>query len=199
MRKALFYVLLPFTFLFSYGCSSEEDSNKLAEEQNDQRINDLPDDQTTALPADSKSNAKDVAEFLISLNNTGLTELKLSELALQRVQYAELKTFARQTVDQHTQAQRKLTEQAQKYQITLPTTLSTDSQTMLTKLSEEPTGPDFDKRYAKYMVDVNDMALGKVKNLVNNTNSPELKTLVQQITVEDEQHMNDANRLEEKL
>ncbi len=70
---------------------------------------------------------------------------------------------------------------------------------MLTKLSEEEAGADFDKRYAKYMVDVNDMALGKVKNLVKNTNSPELKTLVQQINANDEQHMNDAERLEGKL
>ena len=198
MKEVLFYVLLSTALLLGYGCSPSEDSNKQAEEQNDQRIDDLPDNAAN-LPADSKSNTKDVAEFLIALNNTGLTELKLSQLALQRAQNAELKAYARQTVDQHTQAQNKLREQAQKFQITLPTTLSTDSQTMLTKLSEEQNGPDFDKRYAKYMVEVNDMALGKIKNLVKNTNSPELKTLVQQINLEDEKHMNDAERLEGNL
>lgn len=199
MKKTVSCALLLGTLLFNYGCSSTEDSNKQAEETNDQRIENLPDDQSATLPADSKSNAKDVAEFLISLNNAGLTELKLSQLALQRAQNAGLKVFARQAVDQHTQAQNKLKEQARKFQITLPTTLSTDSQTMLTKLSDEPNGADFDKRYAQYMVDVNDMALGKVKSLVRNTNSPELKTIVQQINLADEKHMNDAKRLEGKL
>ena len=149
--------------------------------------------------ADSEGDAKDVAEYMVDLANTGMAELEMSKIAAERATNQSVKDFAKQTVDAHTQDETSLKAEAAKYNVTLPSTMSNDSQEMLTKLRDEKAGMDFDKKYLDNMADVNDKAMSKAKNLIDNTNVPALKEFAQKIVTDDQQHMDKAKMLKDAL
>ncbi len=184
--------------LLGCGCSSEKDSNKQADETNDQNIEKTNDSTAATMKsADSEKGQKGVAEYLVVLTNTGLTELAMSRFVGQKTRNADLKTYARRVISEHASEQNNLTEQAKKYGIVLPTILSIDSQTRLSTLRGE-TGADLDQRYLEYMLFINDIAVTKAKNLIRDTDSPELKTVVQKRMASDQKHIDEAKRLQKK-
>lgn len=194
MKKTMMLALTAASLFLGVGCSSRKDSNEAAKEANEQKV----DNEATATNSDTESDAKDVDAYMVDLANTGRTEYELSKLAEERAASTAVKEYASETVKQHGKDEAELKSEAQKRNITLPTTLSNDSQDMLTKLREEKKGADFDKKYLDDMADVNDKAISKGKKLLDNTKDAELKTYVEKIIRDDEEHMNKAKGLKEK-
>ena len=196
MKLTLLSAALIVGLLFNSGCSSKKDSTDTAEKINDNKIEN---GSTETMASDNKGDAKDVAEYMVDLSNTGLTEYEMSKIAAERATNSSVKDYARQTVDMHSKDEQELKAEASKYNITLPSTLSNDSQEMLTKLRDEKAGADFDKKYLDNMADVNDKAISKAKNLIDNTTQPGLKDFVQKIITDDQQHMDKAKMLKDAI
>lgn len=199
MKLTILSTALALGLLLNTGCSSKKDSNKAAEEMNDKKVDDAGKAEVETMASDTKSDTKDAAEYLVDLANTGRAELELSQLAAERATSPAVKAYAKQTVDQHAKDEKELKEQANTYRVVLPTTLSNDSQEMLTKLRDEKAGKDFDKKYLDDMADVNDKAISKAKGLVSNTDKPALKNFAQNLIADDQQHMDKAKKLKEAL
>jgi len=196
MKTNLLSALLIAGLLVNVGCSSKKDATDTAENINDDKIENGGAGQPMS---DSKSDAKDVAEYMVDLANTGMTELELSKLAADRATNPSVKDYAKETVRTHEKDDAEMKSEARKYSVTLPSTLSNDSQEMITKLRDEKTGTDFDKLYLDKMADVNDKAIGKAKDLVDNTTEPALKEFAQKIVTDDQQHMDKAKMLKDAL
>ncbi len=195
MKRTLLSAVLIAGLLFNSGCSSKRDSKDTAQDINDNKVENGA--ETTA--SDSKSDSKDVADYMVDLANTGMTEYEMSKLAVEKAITPTVKEYARQTVTQHAKDEQSLKAEAMKYNITLPTTLSNDSQEMMTKLRNEKAGVDFDKKYLDDMADVNDKAISKAKGAVENTTEPALKEFVQKIIMDDQAHLDKAKAIKDMI
>lgn len=196
MKTNLMSALLIAGLLFNVGCSQKKDATDTAEDINDNKIEN---NGAGTQMSDSKGDAKDVAEYMVDLANTGMAELEMSKIAAERATNQAVKDFAKQTVDTHMQDETALKAEATKYNVTLPSTMSNDTQEMVTKLRDEKAGMDFDKKYLDNMADVNDKAMSKAKNLIDNTTEPALKEFAQKIVTDDQQHMDKAKMLKDAL
>ena len=195
MKKTLLLPLLLATMALGNGCSSKKDSNEAAKDANDTKV----DNEATATMSDSKTDTKDVTDYMVDLANTGRAEYEMSKVAQERATNAKVKAYAAETVKMHSKDEAELKSEARKRNVTLPTTLSNDSQEMMTKLKAEKKGADFDKEYLDDMADVNDKAISKGKGLIDNTKDTELKTYVQKIISDDQEHMAKAKKLKDMI
>ena len=81
----------------------------------------------------------------------GMTEVELSNLALQKSQNEEVKKFAQMMVDDHTKANDELKALAQSKNVTLPTAITSKQMATKDKLNGL-SGDAFDREYMKMMV-----------------------------------------------
>ncbi|MFD1469471.1 DUF4142 domain-containing protein [Hymenobacter caeli] len=191
MKKIALPALLVAGMLFGTSCSSKPDSTATAKDVNDQKV----DNGTVATAAGSKTDTKDVTDYMVDLANTGRTEFELSQAAATRATSPAVKQYATQTVSTHAKDEAAMKDEAAKRNITLPPTLNADSQDMLAKLQGEKAGADFDKKYLNDMADVNDKAISKAQDLIKNSQDPALKTYVQKMVDDDQKHMAEAKQL----
>ena len=102
------------------------------------------------MSANINSSAK-ADNFWMKAAESGLAEVALGNLAVQRAQSEAVRTFAQQMVTDHTAANNELITLAQGKSIVLPTTMDRSHQAAMEKLNRV-TGPDFDREYMKQMV-----------------------------------------------
>jgi putative membrane protein len=102
-------------------------------------------------------------------------------------------------VKQHAEDEKEIKAEAAKHNITLPTTLSNDSQDMLTSLGKETKPTDFEKKYLDDMVDVNEKAISKQKDLIEKTTNDDLKQYAQKMMGDDQKHLAEAKALRSSL
>lgn len=200
MQTTTLNIALLTSLLFAASsCSSSTDSTKAADATNDKKVASADSAGAKPMMATSEGDAKDVADYLVSLANTGRSEFEMSQLAATRATSPAVKAYAAKTVTQHAQDEQELKAEAAKYTITLPATLSSDSQDMLTTLGKEKSGVDFDRKYLDDMTDVNDKAIGKAKDLIGKTDKPELKTFIQKIMGDDQKHLAEGKALKDAV
>ncbi len=196
MKKVMLGATLLATLFFGYGCSGKKDSNEAAKDVNETKIDD---NATANTGGASEGDQKDESTYLVDLANTGLTEYELSKLAADRAMNPGVKSYAQATVKQHATDEKELRDMAQSKNLTLPTTLSKDSQDMLADLSDEKAGKDFDKKYLDQMEDVNDKAISKAKGVENNTKDQAMRTFIAKILSDDEKHKAEAKTLKDAM
>jgi len=80
-----------------------------------------------------------------------MAEIRLSQLALQRAGSDQVKQYAQQMIDQHTQANNQLTQIAAQKGVTLPRQLDTQHQQIERQL-QRLSGASFDRAYMRAMV-----------------------------------------------
>jgi len=105
----------------------------------------------------------------------GLAEVKLSQLAMDKGQAAEVKQFARRMVEDHTKANVELKQIADKQNLVVPTRLDEKHQKAYDELSKLD-GPRFDKEYMRTMVQDHDEATKLFKDQSQHGQNPELKS-----------------------
>jgi putative membrane protein len=135
--KTTFLFVLCFLAFIACSKKTESDSKEIAEDQNEENLD-------KDLQRDS--------EFAVSAADGGLLEVKLGELALINASAPEIKAFGQSMVDDHSKANSELATLAAQKQISIPPTLSEKNQTQYDDLSKIK-GSEFDKAYAKFMVE----------------------------------------------
>jgi putative membrane protein len=199
MKNTFLSAALLAGLLATAGCSSKTDSQDVAEKANDQKIERADSAGTGTATATSEGDAKDVADYIVAMANTGMTEYQLSQAAASRATTPTVKEYASKTVKQHAEDEKEIKAEAAKHNITLPTTLSNDSQDMLTSLGKETKPTDFEKKYLDDMVDVNEKAISKQKDLIEKTTNDDLKQYAQKMMGDDQKHLAEAKALRSSL
>ena len=198
MKTTLLSAALVSGLLFASGCSSNTDSKDVAENANDQKIEKMDSANTSGgamTTAGSEGDAKDVSDYMVTLANTGMSEYQMSQVAASRATNPAVKKFASKTVGTHAKDEEEMKAKAAKYNITLPTALSNDSQDMLNSLNKETKTMDFEKKYLDDMVDINEKAISKQKDLIEKTTNTDLKAYVQKMMDDDQKHLAEAKTL----
>jgi putative membrane protein len=88
--------------------------------------------------------------------------IKIAQLAAEKAQSPEIKSFSKQLEKDHQKAQDQLESIAKKHDVTLPTSLNQKCQDELSKM-KSLSGDEFDKEFAKGAVQGHAMALAKLR------------------------------------
>lgn len=129
--------------------------------------------------------------FAIAAAQGGVAEVRLGELALSKAGSHLVKAFGQRMVDDHSKANDRLKELAQKQNMTLPATMSSKDQALYEKL-QKLSGADFDKLYMKSMVKDHEQDTKEFKKEARNGKDPELKNFAAQTLPVLESHLSDA-------
>lgn len=162
-NKFLSLLLLATVFAFA-ACENKnrnEDSKKIAEEQNEAKFEDTDIENDT--------------EFAVAVADAGMLEVQLSKLALERATTPAVKQFAQTMVDEHTAANNELTSLARQKNISLPATLSDKSQKKYNDLLTK-SGKDFEDAYTDCMVKDHKDAVDKFKKQAEKGEDADLKS-----------------------
>ncbi|MEJ1237930.1 DUF4142 domain-containing protein [Chryseolinea sp. T2] len=159
--KTLYIPLLLIVFLTA-SCNKKDspDSTDMANEENKEKL--------------GKSDAGDDADFAVAAADGGMLEVQLGQLALKNASSQQVKQFAQQMVDDHGKGGVQLKALAEGKGISLPTVLSDKNQKIVDDLSLK-TGVEFDKEYAKLMVDDHRKDVDAFRKESEKGNDPELK------------------------
>ncbi|XGV97759.1 MAG: DUF4142 domain-containing protein [Leptolyngbya sp. BL-A-14] len=85
-------------------------------------------------------------QFMAKAAQSDMTEIKTSQLALKRSQNPQVRQFAQEMIQQHTQSSSKLKPLAAQKGVALPKSLGTENQALLTQLTKL-SGTQFDQAY----------------------------------------------------
>lgn len=154
-------MLLSGMLVFTACSNKATDSEEIAEDQNEEKFED-----------DKKE--KD-AEFAVAAADGGLLEVQLGKLAQTNGASNEVKMLGEMMVTDHTKANDELITLAAQKNITLPSTLSEDSQKSYNDLAEK-TGQEFDDAYTDFMVKDHKEDIDEFKKQAENGTDGDLKS-----------------------
>ena len=114
-------------------------------------------------------------KFVEKAASSGMAEVKISKLAMDRASSTEVKQFARKMVEDHTKANMELKRIAEKKDITMPAMLDEKHERAYEKLAKM-SGSDFDREYMKVMAGDHDDAVKLFTDEKDNGHDPDLKS-----------------------
>lgn len=136
-------------------------------------------------------------DFVEKAAVAGMTEVKLGKLAEQNGSDPEVKAFGKMMVKDHTAANDKLKQVAQKNGYKVPTELTSDKKDTVEKMSKLM-GKDFDKEYIKGMVKDHEEAVSLFKKEASDGMDGELKTLASDTVPTLEHHHSEAEKMQDR-
>jgi putative membrane protein len=101
-------------------------------------------------------------------------QVEAGKLAVQRAGSEEVKKFGQQMIDDHSKADRELTQLAQTKGITLPQNLTREERVDLDMLSKK-TGKEFDQAYMSLMVRDHSKDIGEFRKEAQSGKDPDVK------------------------
>lgn len=141
---------------------------------------------------------EDDSQYLVDAAETDLKEIEIGKLAQQKGTDAEVKSFGKMLVDDHTKSWNELKALADKKQITLPGAITEDGQEDYNKLNEKA-GLDFDKKFAEMMVDGHKNALDKAQKASEKATDADIKAWAANKITTLTAHRDHATKLKERL
>jgi putative membrane protein len=171
MKKLLVMVMVAaaaFTFQ-SCGGSASNDSKANADSANETK-----DTSTNAVETGGIAVDTDDANFAVEAANGGMAEVELAKLAENKSTNPKVKEFASMMIKDHTMANEELMALAKTKNITLPTTVGADQQTVMADLQKK-SGADFDKGYVDAMVKDHDKDVTLFEKASTDAKDAELK------------------------
>lgn len=144
-----------------------------------------------------KQDSKDEA-FVKEAAEGGVMEVKLGELAKSKGSSQEIKTLGQHMFTDHSKANEELKALAAKKNMVLPTGLSKEGQKNYDELSKK-SGEDFDKAYAKMMVEDHEKDIKKFKKEAEKGEDPEFKSWASKTLPTLEHHLDMAKKAHDNL
>ena len=161
MKKTLLAAALLASVFVLPSCGNDENaSNKMAEDQNEQKF-------------DSTDMKRD-AEFAMKAASGGMMEVELGNMAAMNGVSPQVKEFGKNMVADHSKANEELKSAAAAKNITLPSVPDADMQKKIDDMKKK-TGADFDKAYVDMMVSDHKDDIDLFQKEADKGNDPELK------------------------
>ena len=143
------------------------------------------------------------ANVLAVLNTIDKSEIEAAQLAKQKAQSAEVRSYAGHLIDDHTAVMDKNRQLASRVNIrpepsALASTLTSTHQETMDKL-RNMSGQEFDRAYIGYQVAMHDQAVSLVEKTSRSTDNPQLQQQLGQILPDLREHLNKAKTLQTQL
>jgi putative membrane protein len=132
--------------------------------------------------------------FLRGAAEGSMLEVKLGQVAEQRAQSEEVKKFARRMVEDHTKAIDELKAIGARERINLPTNIN-HQHSLRYKALEKLSGAEFDRAYARDMVQDHQQDINEFKHGAATAQKPELKDFAQKTLPTLESHLQEAKEM----
>jgi putative membrane protein len=143
-----------------------------------------------ALAAD----APPTADVLGKLHRSNLKEIEMGKMAESHGQSKDVKKFGKMLADDHTAADKKVSQLAKEEKIDLT------SNTPAAETAEKmPMGAEFDAAFAKSMLEDHNKDVNEAKTVQGATSDPKLKSLLNDIVPVLEKHQRTAQKLVDKV
>jgi putative membrane protein len=134
-------------------------------------------------------------KILMDMAAGNMAEIEIAKLADSKSQNDQVKTYARQMIDDHTKALTEIQQLASTRAVTLPTALDKQHQAMADKLGAL-SGDAFDKAYMRQAgVDDHKKMHGMLNTAQKKAKDPDIKALVTRIQPTVEQHLKAAQQM----
>lgn len=169
MRKSVLVFCLAASLT---ACSRGEDTS--AEANADEN---LTAEETSALGNDTTANSAmptDAAGFAGAVASSDMFEIQSAELAAQKAQSAEVKSFAAQLRTDHEKSTADLKTAAASSNVTVAPAMDEEKQGMLDKL-KAASGADFDRQFVEIQKAAHENALNLLQNYASSGDNPALK------------------------
>jgi len=136
--------------------------------------------------------------FIRNAAEGNMAEVKLGELAQQKGQSPEVKKFAERMIQDHTKANEELKQVAGREHVNLPTGTSRKTGQTYQSL-EKLSGPEFDKAYARTMVQDHEKDVSEFKHELSTAQDEPTKQYVQQTLPTLESHLQQAKQMQAEV
>jgi putative membrane protein len=184
MKKLLILAVFSVMALSACNTKKAEDSKEVAEEQNEAKFD--------------STKMDDDAEWAVAIADGGMLEVKLGELAQTNASAASVKDFGMMMTKDHGAANSEFEKLAEKYNISLPTTLSEKSQKMYDDLASKK-GADFDKAYVSDMKDDHEEDIEMFQKEADNGKNADLKAFAMKTLPTLKHHLETVKGIKEKM
>jgi putative membrane protein len=128
------------------------------------------------------------ADMLAKLHATNQREIAAGKLAQDKGESDEMKAYGKMLVVDHTEAERRVAALAHRERVDLTDTGAPD-------MSSMPAGPDFDMKLARQMVLDHQQTIVEVTVARDQTDDPDLRTLLTDLLPVFERHEQAAKRI----
>ena len=163
-RTGAMLLLAAITFSCGPKNSNETDSNKVAEEANEDKFQ-------------SKEGEKD-AEFVAQTVACNFGDIQLSQLAQQKTNNDQVKEVAKNIEENHSKLLKDLQNLAEEKAISLPTEAEDAKKRKIEDLTKETDIRDFNKEWCKEMVSSHEKTIKDFEDRWEKTEDPELKNWI---------------------
>ncbi|MEG3897478.1 MULTISPECIES: DUF4142 domain-containing protein [unclassified Microcoleus] len=132
--------------------------------------------------------------FVMQAAQTGMLEVQLGRLAVQRGSSASVKQYGQQMVDEHTQKNQELMQLAMQKGQEVPTEMSSQNKALSDRLSRL-SGTSFDAAYKQAMIDSHNQAIALFQAQSQQGQEPELKAWAAQTLPNLQAHLQMVNQM----
>jgi len=106
--------------------------------------------QDTATTAQSSASVK---EFVEKAGTSGLAEVEMGQLGVQKAKNSQVKAFAKQMVADHTKANQELVTATKGKGVQVPSSRTDMHKAMMEKFQQQEAGRSFDRAYMEQMIE----------------------------------------------
>ncbi len=171
--------------------STTDSTNTMS--SNDRNMNSMNDTDTLNATVD-----KDAVDFAQEAAAGGMMEVQVGKLAQQNSSNKAIQDYGKMLEDDHTSLNNDLKDISAKKNINLPTTVTSDQQDKIDKLSKEK-GSDFDKDFISMAVDDHQNDIDKFKKAGDNITDPDLKDFIVKALPTLQKHLDKAKEIKKKM
>lgn len=212
MKKISSIVFLSLVSLTLAGCS--ENNSSTGGTNNNAILNGAGSNSNQTMVMNSNSNAGTMNSNVSATNSTGgmtapggfmteaaqggMAEVELSTLAKNKAQNAEVKKFAQQMIEDHSNANTELKQLAGKKNVTLPTELDAVHKGIKDKLNSL-SGADFDKEYVNAMVADHEKSVALFKSQADGGTDAETKAFAAKTLPKLQMHLDMIKGIQGKM
>ena len=148
-----------------------------------------------AAPALASTLSDQDQQFLADTAQGAAHELAISRLAAERARQPTVKSYASMVVSDHQTMNAALRKLARQKGVTLPGSMSTSQRADMLRL-QAMSGQDFDRAYARDMVEVNQKDQADTRKEAASTGDPQVKGFIEQFKAMDAKHTQMAEGLQ---
>jgi putative membrane protein len=136
-------------------------------------------------------------EFLTKAIQAGMAEVRLSQLAQEKAQDEQVRSFAERMVEDHTAANEQLMSLAESAGMTPPTEMDQQHQTMHEQLSQL-SGEEFDRQYMQGQVQDHETAVELYSTEASQPSGP-VDQLAEQLLPTLQEHLEMAQQISQSM
>lgn len=176
MKQPIIAALAAVLLLCTFACTQSENAGQPATDttQTTATVSETS-ATTTASTGGTVSNlSTEDKEFVSRAGMSGMAEVQMGNLALQKATNAEVKAFAQRMVTDHGKANEELQQLATTKGLALPAELDADHKGALDHLTNL-SGAEFDKSYMQHMVEDHDKAVAEFEKASTGTGDADIK------------------------